>query len=154
LRKKEISIITLFTIIITCIALDFQWNEFYKGYSYNDWNFYCSIIFLLAWLLFSFYWGRIKRKEYRKFIIVYWGINIISSIFIWAFANNKLIQSFLAPLYIWYGGPLYGFRYLFFPLNRIIIDVPSLILILSPLGMTSCFICYWCGSRSLKIKKS
>lgn len=153
MRKKHICTIAVFTILITYLALYFQWAEFYKGYSYDIFNLFVSIVFLLAWSLFSFYWGKIQQKEYLKFTVVYWGINLISAIGIWAFANSKFVQSFLFPFYIWYGGPLYGFRYIFFPLNRLTIDVPSLILITSPLGILFCFIGYWFGSRTLKLKK-
>lgn len=154
MKKKQIGSISLFTIVITYLALYFQWAEFYKGYSYDNFNLFVSIVFLLAWLLFSFYWGIIQEKKYRKFIIVYWGINIISAITIWAFANIKFIQAFLYPFYIWYGGPLYGFRYIFFPIIRLNIDVPSLILITSPLGIAFSFIGYWIGCLVSRLKKS
>lgn len=154
LRKKKIAAFALFTIVITCLALYFQWTEFFKGYSYSSFNLFVSVIFLLAWLLFSFYWGNFQNKEYRKFIVVYWGINIISAIVIWAFTNNGFIQSFMFPFYIWYGGPLYGFRYIFFSLNRLNIDVPSLMLITAPLGILSCFIGYWFGCLVSKLKES
>jgi hypothetical protein len=158
LRIKQIAALTLFaifTIIITCLALYFQWGEFYEGYSYSNFNLFVSIIFLSAWLLFSFYiGGRIQEKIYQKFIIVYWGIGIITSIFIRLFANNQSVQSYLFPFYIWCGGPLYGFRYIFFSIGIFDIDVPSLILITSPLGILSCFIGYWLGCWSSKLQES
>jgi len=107
-----------------------------------------------VWGTFSYYWGKIREKKYLRFIIVYWGIGIIASILIWIFANNPLIQSFLFPFYIWYGGPLYGFRYIPFILHRLSIDVPSLILITSPLGILSPFIGYWLGCRVSKLMES
>lgn len=154
MRKKQIGIITAFTIIVTYFALYLQWAEFYKGYSYDVFNLFVSVIFLLAWLLFSFYWGRIQQKKYERFTIVYWGINIISAIGLWIFSYNKLVQSVLFPFYIWFGGPLYGFRYILFSLNRVSIDIPTLILITSPLGILFCFIGYWCGRRTSKLKEA
>ena len=155
MRRKNIVIITLFTIVITYLALYFQWSEFYKGYSYSSFNFGISILFLLSWALFSFYLGKIKDKKYQKFIIIYWGIDIIVSILIWIFANNKFMQSYLFPFYIWYGGPLYGFRYFFFSIGIFNIDVPLLILITSPLGILFSFIGYrfgcWLGIKREKI---
>jgi len=144
----------LFTIIITYIALYFNWSEFYKGYSLSGFNLFASIIFLSIWAIFSFYWGIIQEKKYQKLLITYWGINIITSIGIWIFANNKLIQSFLFPFYIWYGGPLYGFRHMLNSLNIFNIDVPSFVLITSPLGILCCFIGYWLGCWVSKLRES
>jgi len=149
LRKKQIIITILFMIIITCLALYFQWAEFYKGYSLSNFNYFISITFLLIWAIFSFYWGLIQEKKYKRFIMIYWGGNIIISIIIWIFASNKLIQSLLFPFYIWYVGPLYGFKHML--LN---IDVQELILITSPLGMLSSFIGYWLGSWVSKFSES
>jgi hydrogenase-4 membrane subunit HyfE len=133
--------------VITVIALFFQWPEFYKGYSYDSFNLTISIIFLFEWLIFSLFWGKSQEKNYLKFLLVYWCINIISAIGIYVFPYSKLIQSLLFPFYIWFGGPLYGFRYMFFPLS---ISMPSLILITSPLGILFSFIGYFLGSKALK----
>ncbi|MBK1811225.1 hypothetical protein JHL18_11340 [Clostridium sp. YIM B02505] len=153
MSKKQIAIISLFTFAITYLALYFQWAEFYKGYSYSSFNLFISIIFLLAWLLFSFYWGKIQRNKYIKFIVVYWAINIISAIAIYASSNNQLIQAVLFPFYIWYGGPLYGFRYIFLAPVRLSIDIPILMVITSPLGLLSCFTGYWYGDKTAKLKE-
>ena len=176
LRKKQTATIIIFVITVTCIALYFNWTEFYEGYSYFNFNLFISIIFLSAWILFSFYWGIIEKEKYKKFIIVYWGISSIASIVIWILCNTKLTNLFISPFYvwyggtlskfrhiivhyklmdsflllfyIWYGGPLYGFRYI------LKIDRPSLMLITSLLGMLSCFIGYWFGCLVSKLKKS
>ncbi|GKU28635.1 hypothetical protein [Clostridium folliculivorans] len=153
MSKKQIAITSLFTSVITYLALYFQWAEFYKGYSYGGFNLFISIIFLLAWLLFSFHFGKVQQKKYIKFIVVYWGINIISAIAILAFANNELIQAVLFPFYIWYGGPLYGFRYIFLESVRWSIDIPILMVITSPLGLLSCFTGYWYGDKKAKLKE-
>lgn len=121
--------------------------QFYKGYSYSENNLLFSIIFLLAWLLFSCYLGIIQEKKYLKFISVYWGVGIITSLLIWILANT---QSFLFPFYIWYGGPLYGFRYAILMLCDISINRPILMLMTLPLGILSCFIGYWLGCCRVK----
>lgn len=154
MRKKQIVTIAVFTIVLTYFAIYFQWAEFYKGYSLSDFNFFVSIIFLSIWAVFSFYWGITKEKKYQKFIIVYGGINIITSIVIGIFSNNQFIQLLLYPFYIWYAGPLYGFRHILNLLNILNIDVASLMLITSPLIMLSCFLGYWCGDWVSKLKKS
>jgi len=153
---KQIAKVIIFTITITYSALHFQWLEFYKGYSYLEDNLLFSIIFLLAWLLFSFYWGINQEKKYLKFISIYWGIGIITSLLICIFANTL---SFLFPLYIWYGGPLYGFRYAILMVCDISIDRPILMLMTLPLGILSCFIGYWLGccrvnKISIQLKKN
>lgn len=176
LRKKQIAIITLFTIIITYLAIYFQWAEFYKGYSYHSFDLFVSIIFLSSWLLFSYYWGVIKEKKYKKFIIVYWGVNIITSIVIWILITNKITYAFLFPYEIWYRGPLYGFKYIFthsklfepflflfyicnegplYGLRCILkIDASNLLLITSPLGLFVSFLGYWFGSLITRLKES
>lgn len=144
---KQIVKVIIFTIAITYLVLHFQWLEFYKGYSYSEENLLFSIIFLLAWLLFSFYWGMIQEKKYLRFISIYWGIGIIACLIICIFANT---QSFLFPFYIWYGGPLYGFRYAILMLCGISIDRTILMLITLPFGIVSCFTGYWLGCCSVK----
>ena len=157
---KQIAKVTIFTITITYLALHFQWLEFYKGYSYSEDNLFFSIIFLLAWLQFSFYFGIIQEKKYLKFINVYWGIGIITSLLIYIFANNQSRESLVRfPFYIWYGGPLYGFRYAIFMLFGISIDISILMLMTSLLVMLSCFIGYWLGccrvnKISIQLKKN
>lgn len=146
-------VISLFTFLITCLALYLQWPEFYKGYSYGSFNLFVSIIFLLAWLLFSFYFGKIQQRQYRKFIVIYWGTNIISAIAILGFYNNQLIQSVLFPFYIWYGGPLYGLRYIFLVSVRLSIYIPILMVITSPLGLLSCFTGYWYGNKKATLEE-
>ena len=144
---KQIAKVTIFTITITFSALYFQWTEFYKGYSYSEGNFTFSIIFLLAWLLFRFYWGIIQEKKYLKFISIYWGVGIVASLLIFIFSSN---QSFLFPFYIWYGGPLYGFSYAIFMLFGISIDRTILMLLTLPLGILSCWMGYYLGACRVK----
>lgn len=146
-------VISLFAFSITYLALYFQWAEFYKGYSYGGFNLFISIMFLLAWLLFSFHFGKVQQKEYIKFIVLYWAINMISAIAIYTFYNNQLIQSVLFPFYIWYGGPLYGFKYMFLASVRLSIDVSILMVITSPLGLLSSFTGYWYGDKTARLKE-
>jgi hypothetical protein len=154
LRKKQIGTITFFTALVTYLALYFQWTEFYKGYSYSSFNLSVSIIFLLEWMLFSFYWGKIQEEKYQKFIIIYWGIDIIVSTLIWIFANDTFMKAFLFPFYIWYWGPMYGVKYIFFDGGMFNVDVSLLILITSPLGILFSFIGYRFGYFVSKAKKS
>lgn len=79
---------------------------------------------------------------------------MISAIAIYTFSNNQLIQSVLNPFYIWYGGPLYGFRDIFLASVRLSIDIPILMVITSPLGLLSCFTGYWHGDKTAKLKES
>lgn len=152
MKKHKILSIFLFTIIITCLALYFQWAEFYEGYSISSDNLAFSVLFLLTWVIFSFYWGFIKEKKYKKFIAIYWGINIIMGILFFLFNNNTLIKSILNPFYIWYGGPLYGFLNPFAYTPKTNMDIPNLILLTSPLGMLFNFIGYFAGSLLSKLK--
>lgn len=144
---KQIAKVIVFIIAVTYFALNFQWLQFYKDYSYSEENLLFSIIFLLAWLLFSCYWGIHQEKKYLKFISIYWGIGIVMSLLICIFGNNQL---FLFPVYIWYGGPLYGFRYAILLLFDISIDRSILMLSTLPLVILSCFIGYWIGGYKIK----
>ncbi|MDP4146583.1 MAG: hypothetical protein Q8936_19255 [Bacillota bacterium] len=182
MKKMNIAIITLFTIVITFLSLLSQWSEFYNGYSYYNFNLFVSIVFLMAWLLFSFYWGIIQEEKYQKFMVIYWSVGIASSIAIWILSKTKLTSIFLSPFYTWagglyyqvkqiasyyglfdstilafytwFGGPLYGFRSIFFSLNGISIDRPTLMLITSPLYIIFCFIGYKLGGLVSRVKKS
>lgn len=152
--KKQITIIAPFTVLVTYLALYFQWTEFYKGYSYSSYNLFISLIFLASWLLFSFYWGTKHEKRYAKFIILYWSVNIISALVIWLGANYKFIQEILFLFYIWFEGPLYGLRYIFFKYmpSWVNMSEQSFMLITSPLGILFSYIGYWLGGRVSKIK--
>jgi hypothetical protein len=92
-------------------------------------NLMVSIAFLLLWSLFSFYRGKKQNKKYLKFILIYWGINIISSIVIAIVSISNYNGLFLIPFSIWYNCPTYGIRYL---LNG---DISKLVLITMPLGL-------------------
>jgi hypothetical protein len=155
LKKVQIAIISLFTIIITCLALYFQWTEFFKGYSYNSFNLSVSIIFLITWLTFSFCWGIVEGKIFKNFIIIYWGINIVAAIIICLGANIKFIQETLFLFYIWFVGPLYGLRYIFFRYMDFMVNInaQNFMLLTAPVGILISLIGYRLGSCIPKQKK-
>lgn len=149
--KQKIEIV-LFTIILTIVVLLFQWTEFYKGYSYDVYNFWYSVFFLIGWLLFSFYWGGITEKKYLKFICLYWGVSIFLNIVMYVFINNKLIQSFLFPFYTWYDGPIYGMIY-GLPLSvKASVNIKNIILIMSPLCFAFSVIGYYLGNLRSRLR--
>ena len=154
LRKKQIAIISIFIIVITCFDLYFQWSNFFQLSVVNNYtySFPASLLFLLEWLLFSFYWGLDKDKKYQKFITVYWGINIFVVIVIVIFANNNFIQEVLFLLYIWYQAPLSGLGVEYLPwLNN---GGHTAVLITSTLGMLFSYIGFWLGLFVSKWTKS
>ena len=145
MKKIRIFSITIFVIISILVAIYFQWAEFYKGYSYDNFNFLCSIIFLFEWILVSFYFGIIKEDRYLKFIIIYWTIGIVISLIAYLLQINQSVMKVMLPLYAWYGAPLYGFRYAIFILCNTSIEVPLLMLITIPVGMFFSLIGYFTG---------
>jgi hypothetical protein len=155
LRKKQVAIISIFSIIITYLALFFQWTEFFKGYSYNGFNLYVSIMFLVAWFTFSFFWGIAEGKIFKKFIIIYWGINIVAAIIFCLGTNIKFIQETLFLFYIWFVGPLYGLRYIFFRYMDFMVNIgmQNFMLLTAPLGMLFSSLGYWIGCKVSKLIK-
>ncbi|GKX68179.1 hypothetical protein [Inconstantimicrobium mannanitabidum] len=146
-------IIFIFAIAVTCTALCYNWPEFYEGYSFCIDNLYIGIIFLLAWLIFSLFFGLPNQRKYIKYISIYWSIDIITSLLFWIFSNTQFSDLVLYPFYIWYSGPLYGFRLLFYNVNTLI-DRPALALVTAPLGLITCFIGYGLGMLVKRFKKS
>lgn len=132
-------ILTLFTIIITVVSAVINFPEFSKGNKATAGNLTVSVIFLLLWFLFSVYWGIKKDTEYRKFFLIYWGINLISFLLIWIVTYTKFSPVFLILFSVWYGAPVYGFRYL---LNS---DVITLVIVTAPLGMICSSLGYLLG---------
>lgn len=137
-------IIIIFAITVTCTALYYNWSEFYEGYSFCIDNLYIGIKFLLVWVIFSLFFGLLNQRKYIKYISIYWGIGIITSLLFWFFSNTQFSDLLLYPFYIWYSGPLYGFRLLFYNAN-ILIDRPALALVTVPLGLITCLIGYGLG---------
>ncbi|MDP4146582.1 MAG: hypothetical protein Q8936_19250 [Bacillota bacterium] len=157
MEKKQIIIITIFTIVITCLDLCFQWSDLFGLSVYSTYivSFPASLIFLLVWLLFSFYWGLEQEKKYQKFITIYWGCNIVAILFIAIFPYNQLIQEVLYLLYIWCEGPIYGLLFIpvHFPWINEHITKQAFMLITAPLGMVFSFIGFRIGLSISKFKK-
>ena len=141
--------LSIFTFIITPIAIYLNWSKFLKGNSTTIFNFIVSIVFLLLWSSFSLYMGIKREKTYKRFILAYWGINIISFILILMISlSNSYDGIFLAPFAIWYGCPVYGMEYLLKS------DSTTLNLIIAPLGLIFNVLGYWIGLRISNVDKS
>jgi hypothetical protein len=141
LSKKRI--LSIFTIVITFTAICLNFSEFLMGNMATGLNLIVSISFLLLWAIFSFYSGIQRDTKYLRFILVYWGINIVSFVAIWIVGLTNSSAMFLLPFSIWYGAPLYGFDYI---LNS---GVSVLILVTAPLGLVFSVIGYKIGLASL-----
>jgi len=111
-------------------------------------NFVVSTMFISLWFIFSFYWGIKKEKKYKKFILIYWGINFVSFVLIWIVILNNSSALFLIPFSIWYGSPVYGFSYLLKS------NISTLVLVTAPLGLIFSALGYWIGLIVSKINKS
>lgn len=129
----------LFTVIITLIAIYINWSEFLMGNRATVMNLITSTVFMLLWLIYSFYWGVKQEKTYKKFILVYWGINILSFLMILIVSQSEFSSLFLLPFSIWYGGPVYGFSYLLKS------NISMLIIITAPLGLMVSYLGFWIG---------
>lgn len=143
-------IIAVFTVSVTLIALGFNWIDFHEDYGMTVENTYVGVIYLLLWAVFSIYWGVIEEKRYIKFLSIYWGINIITSMFICLFVHSEFITSLLYSFFIWYLGPLSGFGII---INSPYLTKYTLSLIVAPLGILTCFIGYGFGRLVLRLKR-
>lgn len=141
-------VLSLFTFIITSIAIYLNWSEFFMGNYATSFNFAVSTVFMLLWFIFSLYWGAKQEKVYKKFILIYWGINIVSFALIWIVLQHRFSAASLLPFTIWYGSPVYGFAYLLKS------NISALILITAPLGLIFCTLGYWIGLMMSKVSKS
>lgn len=119
----------VFTVTITLIAIILNFPKFFMGNYTSFLNFIVSITFLLLWSTFSFSSGKVQNKKYLVFILVYWGINVISSILIVASSSGTFDNTFLIPFAIWYGCPTYGIIYI---LNE---NITKFNLVAMPLGL-------------------
>ncbi len=136
----------LFIITSTVISININVYDLLEGTNTTILNFSVSIAYLVLWFILSLYKGIKNEKRFRTFIIVYWGIDISSTVLmgILSLAGFK-IPVFLFPFYIWYFSPLYGFNYI---LN---LNIAQLILITAPLGILFSSLGYFSG---LLISKS
>ncbi len=119
----------LFIIINTITSININIYRLLEGTNTTILNFIISITFLVLWFLLSFYKGIKKERMFKKFILVYWGINIFSAALIGVLLSAGFNPVILLPFFIWYFGPLYGFHYI---LN---FNIAQLILVTAPLGI-------------------
>jgi len=148
MRWSKGIILSLFTIIITSIAIYLNWSEFFMGNYATSFNFAVSTMFMSLWFIFSLYWGLKQEKIYKKFILIYWGINFVSFVLIWIVSQSNSSGLLLIPFSIWYGSPVYGFSYLLKS------NISTLILVTAPLGLILSALGYWIGLIVSKINKS
>ncbi|KMT22503.1 hypothetical protein [Clostridium cylindrosporum] len=142
MKISKKAVIIIFTIVVTGISVCLNFCQFFMGNKAITFNFAISLLFLLSWTLFSIYWGTKCDKTYKKFILVYWGINIIS--FILIILHIESLSGLLIPFAIWYGSPVYGFRYL---LNS---NITLFTLTTALLGLIFSFLGYWMGLLGYK----
>ena len=148
-KGKSLLLIGAFMIISTICALYFQWSEFIDGYSLSSSNTIGTIIFIVLWLIFSFYLGKKEDSIYKGFAIAYGCISIITAILTSIFAtadkfgnlvfNTDVSSKILNALYIWFYGPLYGFKmpHIYDISNiALFLIVSSIIMIISLFGYT------------------
>lgn len=119
----------LFIIINTVTSININIYRLLEGTDTTILNFIISITFLVLWFLFSFYKGIKKERMFKKFIVVYWSINIFSAALIGVLLLAGFNPVMLLPFFIWFFGPLYGFDYI---LN---LNIAQLILVTAPLGI-------------------
>lgn len=148
MRWIKKNFLMLFVIVTTSIVIIMNVPKSFMGGRATIFNFIVSITFLLLWFIFSFQHGKAKNKKYLKFILIYWGVNIISNIVIIIFLINNYEGSWLFPLSIWYTTPVYGFDYI---LNG---DYRSIFLATMPLGLIFSGLGYWSGLIIPKRNKS
>lgn len=148
MRCSKGVVLSLFAIIITSIAIYLNWSEFFMGNYATSFNFAVSTMFMSLWFIFSLYWGVKQEKIYKKFILIYWGINVVSFVLIWVASQSNSLGVFLIPFSIWYGSPVYGFAYLLKS------NISTLVLVTAPLGLIFSALGYWIGFIMSKVSKS
>lgn len=147
-RKKAI-LSGLFILFITGIAIFFNWENCIFGNKVTKTNTNVSIIFLLLWLGFSFYWGFMQERKFKKFILIYWGINLISFLLIGYLVSINAGEMIFLPFLMWYGVPVFGLESLFKSYTAFYIGT-------APIGFVLSFIGYYLGfflSKNLKTAK-
>ena len=99
---KRICTSRIFPIIITIIAINLNWDNGGFNYGATFFNFIVTVFYLLGWILFSFFSGRMNKKSSLKFLCIYWGISSITII--------KTL--FTLYFHLWYWIPIYGLKYI------------------------------------------
>lgn len=110
ITKKEFIKIFIYGTTIPSLFLNLE-NSFFGNYA-TILNLIVSIIFLLLWFSLSLYCGFKNDKSYKKFTLIYWGINIFTFLLARLSSIINFNTMFLIPLAIWYGSPIYGLSYL------------------------------------------
>lgn len=108
--KKELLKIFIYGTTIPSLFLNLE-NSFFGNYA-TIFNLTVSITFLLLWFFLSIYYGFKNEKSYKKFTLIYWGINILTFSLARLSSIINFNTMFLIPPAIWYGSPIYGLRYL------------------------------------------
>ena len=101
-----------FIIITTISAIILNFENSFMGHYATIFNLQVSTVFLLLWFILSIYCGLKNEKSYKKFTLIYWGINIITFLLVRLTSIINFDGMFLIPFAMWYGFPLYGLRYL------------------------------------------
>ncbi|MFU7517548.1 hypothetical protein [Clostridium sp. HCS.1] len=104
--------LSFFIIITTIPAIILNFANHLMGNDATISNLKVSIIFLILWFLLSVYCGWKNEKSYKKFILIYWGISIITYLLVALSSIINFDGMILAPLAIWYYSPIYGLMYL------------------------------------------
>lgn len=102
----------LFIIITTISAIILNFENSFMGNYATIFNLQVSTFFLLLWFILSIYCGLKNEKSYKKFTLIYWGINIITFLLVRLTSIINFDGMFLIPFAMWYGFPVYGLRYL------------------------------------------
>ena len=102
----------LFIIITTISAIILNFENSFMGNYATIFNLEVSTVFLLLWFILSIYCGLKNEKSYKKFTLIYWGINIITFLLVRLTSIISFDGTFLIPFAMWYGFPVYGLRYL------------------------------------------
>ena len=104
--------LSFFFIITTISAIILNFENSFMGNYATIFNLQVSTVFLLLWFIISIYCGLKNEKSYKKFTLIYWGINIITFLLVRLTSIINFDGMFLIPFAMWYGFPVYGLRYL------------------------------------------
>ena len=104
--------LSFFFIITTISAIILNFENSFMGNYATIFNLQVSTVFLLLWFILSIYCGLKNEKSYKKFTLIYWGINIITFLLVRLTSIINFDGMFLIPFAMWYGFPVYGLRYL------------------------------------------
>lgn len=104
--------LSFFIITITIPAIILNFGNHLMGNNATILNLKVSTTFLILWFLLSVYCGLKNEKSYKKFILIYWGISIITYLLVALATIINFNRMIFAPIVIWYSSPVYGLVYL------------------------------------------